>query len=516
MLLENRYQILRALGQGGFGETFLAEDTHLPSGRHCVIKQLKPVNNDPKIYQVIKDRFQREAVMLEELGAANKQIPGLYAYFESDSQFYLVQEYIEGTTLSAHLQTKGTLSESSLREILVNLLPILDYIHSKRIIHRDIKPDNIILRNGDRLPVLIDFGAVKEAMGTLVSPSGHANSSIVIGTPGFMPSEQTAGRPVFSSDLYSLSLTAIYGLTGKTPQDLESDPQTGELIWRKYAPTVSPSLADILDKALQFHPRDRYNNASEMLAALQGNSQFPSTVVPPPKPPGNFTLTEASMPPSSGGYPQQPPTVVSTSPPYYSSPPTNQPRGLGEWQKAVITGGVVGLFILAASVIAVPMFKQEQETASKTTESPVETVVEEERTTQPNPKSIDDSKTSPEESNQVDLTTLEDSQSRSLGWIRIGAVNNNSGYVSVGDNLVSTTQPVTISPPSVPDVGSQVITSSGVNLRRNFPQPPNYKLFDKVGTFIPGQEVVILRLETFVDTTVSSEYTVVWAEVSLP
>lgn len=157
-LLNNRYQIIRTLGSGGFGETFIAEDTHMPSGRWCVIKQLKPVVNNPQVYQLVQERFQREAAILEELGNANSQIPSLYAYFELAGQFYLVQEWIEGSTLTDKVRQQGLMSENSVKEILIGILPVLDYVHSKRIVHRDIKPDNIILRQSDGQPVLIDFG----------------------------------------------------------------------------------------------------------------------------------------------------------------------------------------------------------------------------------------------------------------------------------------------------------------------------------------------------------------------
>src|SRR5919199_2823421 len=148
-LLNNRYRLIRPLGAGGFGETHLAEDTQMPSGRRCVIKQLKPITNDSQIYQLVKERFQREAAILEELGAANNQIPHLYAYFESNGQFSLVQEWIEGVTLADKVQQDGKLSESSVKEILIGILPVLNYVHGKRIVHRDIKPDNIISRYSD-------------------------------------------------------------------------------------------------------------------------------------------------------------------------------------------------------------------------------------------------------------------------------------------------------------------------------------------------------------------------------
>ena len=219
-LLNNRYQTIQVLGAGGFGETFLAEDTYMPSRRRCVIKQLKPVANDPQMYQLIQQRFQREAATLESLGEGSDQIPSLHAYFFENEHFYLVQEWIQGQTLSAKVASVGPLSETVVREILVSLLLVLEYVHSKGIIYRDIKPDNIIVRESNGKPVLIDFGAVKETMITPVNTHGKITHSIVIGTPGFMSPEQATGRPIYASDLYSLGMTAIYLLTGLLPQEM--------------------------------------------------------------------------------------------------------------------------------------------------------------------------------------------------------------------------------------------------------------------------------------------------------
>ncbi|MCW6036183.1 IMS domain-containing protein [Spirulina subsalsa FACHB-351] len=351
-VIKNRYQIIRPLSSGGFGETFIVIDQDMPSGRQCVLKKLNPMTDDPKIYQLVQERFSREAAILEDLGKNHAQIPELYGYFEADSEFCLVQEWIVGQTLRQKVQEFGPFNESEIKTLLLDLLPVLEYVHSKRIVHRDIKPDNIILRGADNKPVLIDFGAVKETMGTVISPSGNSSRSIVIGTPGYMPSEQTAGRPVFASDLYSLGLTAIYGLTGKDPQELETDPSTGDIIWQHYAPKVSPTLAGILDKAIQTSPGERYRTAREMLAELNQGQVTAPVVMPTVQsnaPTTYPTPSPAPYPSPPPTYPAQAPTVVSNHTP---SPPP--PSGWSEWQKALITGSVIGLFVIGAIVMTRP------------------------------------------------------------------------------------------------------------------------------------------------------------------
>ena len=301
-LLNNRYQILKTLGRGGFGETFLAIDTHMPSARQCVIKLLKPVVEDPEIPQWLKERFQREAIILEELGEHNPQIPRLYAYFTEQGNFYLVQEWIEGLTLTQKHEQIGNFASDTVQDLLINLLPVLDYVHQRRIIHRDIKPDNIIMRDRDGKPILIDFGIIKEAIGTLVNPDGKSAYSIALGTPGYMASEQAAGRPVYSSDLYSLGLTAIFLLTGKTPQYLKTDTYSGEIQWRNESSQVSSHLANVLDRCICFHPRDRFATAKDMLKALVSRipDQTPATLVVAARP---YPLSRQSRfpvtPPSS-------------------------------------------------------------------------------------------------------------------------------------------------------------------------------------------------------------------------
>jgi serine/threonine-protein kinase len=270
-MLNNRYLIRSILGRGGFGQTYLVEDTHSPSRRLRVVKQLKPQAADPDLFPLIRDRFEREAAILEQLGDATDQIPTLHAYFSEEGEFYLVQDWIEGRSLSQKVWEEGTLDETGAREFLFGILPVLDFVHSRNVIHRDINPNNVMIRARDGRPVLIDFGAVKEVVTTVFDAGGHRSSTIAIGSPGYMPLEQSAGMPLFASDIFSLGLTSIFSLTGKHPREM-LDLRTGEISWRGHAPEVSERLAGVLTKAVQYHAHNRFATALEMLDALQTDS----------------------------------------------------------------------------------------------------------------------------------------------------------------------------------------------------------------------------------------------------
>ncbi len=244
----------------------------------CVVKQFSPspsIQAEPAALQKATELFNQEAVRLLQLGE-HPQIPRLLAYFEHDKQLYLVQEYIEGENLLTEIQQQGAFSEQKIRELLADLLPVLQFIHSHGVIHRDIKLENIMRRrtppqSGARAGlVLIDFGVSKQATGRIFGTAGT-----MVGTPGYAPSEQMRGVAYPASDLYSLGVICVVLLTQYLPEASGSnqlyDPLQACWIWREHLPSgtsISPTLAQVLDKLLQERVKDRYQSAEEVLQAL--------------------------------------------------------------------------------------------------------------------------------------------------------------------------------------------------------------------------------------------------------
>lgn len=264
-ILNGRYKITKVLGHGGFGCTYLAEDIQRPGNPICVVKQLMPARRDTNFLQVARRLFDAEAEILEVLGK-HHQIPQLLAYFEENHEFYLVQEYIQGHSLSEELPPgRGVQSEPFVIDMLRGILKVLAFVHEHRVIHRDIKPSNIIRRAHDNQLVLIDFGAVK----MMQPPSDEQTelATVAIGTRGYAPPEQFAGHPRLCSDIYALGMIGIQAVTGLSPQELQPNPETGTVMWRQRT-QVSEKLAQILNKMVCYHFSDRYQSASAVLEDL--------------------------------------------------------------------------------------------------------------------------------------------------------------------------------------------------------------------------------------------------------
>jgi len=377
-LLDGRYRIASKLGEGGFGHTYLAHDTRIPNEPLCVVKHLKPANSDREYLKVANRLFTSEAQTLAQLGSHDR-IPRLLAYFEQAGEFYLVEEFIEGRSLESELIRGYRFSEIQVIQILDNLLCILEYTHSHGVIHRDIKPDNIIRRKSDDKLVLIDFGAIKQ-MQTQINQEGLTNATVAIGTLGYMPSEQAQGKPRPNSDLYAIGVIGIQALTGLQPRELQEDYQTGELIWQHLVHTRS-GLVDVLAKMTRYHYKDRYESAVEVrkvLAALsdlnlpiqqvsQSTNGFESTIVSisnssntlstenlptvmpsiqPKEPPTHGYTPAIAQPPAPISLP---PTLVSPSPQTVQSYVPNQ-NNRNHSGKGLRIAGWVAAFVMAIMI----------------------------------------------------------------------------------------------------------------------------------------------------------------------
>lgn len=267
--LGGRYQVIEKLGGGGFGQTFLAQDIHLPGHPVCVIKQFHPQTRDADSLKTARRLFNTEAEVLYKLGG-HPQIPRLLAHFEDRQEFYLAQDYVAGCSLSQVLAAGEPWPQERVIALLQDILRVLTVVHQHQVIHRDIKPSNLLCRDRDRRIVLIDFGAVKQVQTQFLQASSvNSNLTVSIGTQGYMPNEQLAGNPRFSSDIYAVGMIGIQALTGIHPQHLNQDPRTLELLWRETGITVDADLADWLDTMVRYDFRARYATAAEALGALQ-------------------------------------------------------------------------------------------------------------------------------------------------------------------------------------------------------------------------------------------------------
>jgi serine/threonine protein kinase len=314
-LFKDRYRAVKYISEGGFGRTFKAIDEQRLN-TICVIKEFLPQLQNANAIGKATELFQQEAVRLQELGK-HPRIPDLLAYFEQDGRLYLVQEFIDGQDLLKELQQNGKLSEQQIRQLLWELLPVLDFIHQQQVIHRDIKPENII-RDKNGSFVLIDFGVSKQLSAAVLTQMGS-----IVGTFGYAAPEQMQGHVFPASDLYSLGVTCVRLLTGCLPYEKNGtlvdeifNPMSMTWVWRRQTVSVSNELGQVLDKILSIPVGNRYQSAAEVLQALN---------------PGQFSSTKTI------------PTPNSPSPPPPSQPAQSFTEDLGhqvELEMVYIPGGI--------------------------------------------------------------------------------------------------------------------------------------------------------------------------------
>ncbi|MEH1918603.1 serine/threonine-protein kinase [Nostoc sp.] len=282
-LINNRYQIQKLLGKGGFGRTYLALDNQR-FDEPCVLKEFVPTASKAENLRKSQDLFEREAKVLYQI--QHPQVPKFLAWFTDNQRIFIVQEYINGKTYSEIfserlVQTGQPFSEIEVRTWLTDVLPVLDYLHERKIIHRDISLENIMLPDNQSKPVLIDFGTVKENYTQILSTDSlNFYNSIrisVVGKFGYSPPEQLRlGYSYPSSDIYALGVCTVILLTGKMPHALLDESLNWQ--WRSQI-NISDDFAKIIEKMLVEEPNARFQSAKEILLVLN-NLDSSSSVLP--------------------------------------------------------------------------------------------------------------------------------------------------------------------------------------------------------------------------------------------
>ena len=273
MLIEKqllkRYRIVRIIKEKSSYISYLARDEGLPGKPLCTLKELVSNTSNIRIKQSdLRDFFQNEAKILGKLGSS-PYFTRLLDSFEKDGNLFIVHEYVSEVSLLENCKVEGTWEESRVISFLRYLLPALIYIHENGIIHRNIKPSNILIRSDtSQYPfVLIGFNIAAEYISSNSTDEYEATDKFAMGTPGYAPPEQMAMRSVYASDIYALGVTCIYLLTGRTPRELSYDPQTGELLWKEHV-DISYSFGNILSRMLEISVRNRYSSAEQILEEL--------------------------------------------------------------------------------------------------------------------------------------------------------------------------------------------------------------------------------------------------------
>ncbi len=307
MLIGGRYDIIRALGRGGFGKTFLAADTYRRGNPKCVVKKFQAQSTLPSLLDKVRGVFEREAQALYSLNGCN-QVPRLLDHLEQNGEFYIAQDLIDGNDLRQAFALGSRWEEKKLVEFLHEVLDILEVVHQQGIIHQDVAPHNLIRRWSDKRLVLLGFAGIKSIRNLMLSSDGEVYFTRAIGTAGYMPKEQAEGAATFASDLYALGMLGIQAMTGYLPNQLPRHSSTLEVDWYDQAPLVSAELRQILDKMVRYDVNQRYQSVAELRADLPDppprvepavlplkkvDIDLDSLVAPPPPKPRSWSMAIA-------------------------------------------------------------------------------------------------------------------------------------------------------------------------------------------------------------------------------
>ncbi|MBR8829074.1 MAG: SUMF1/EgtB/PvdO family nonheme iron enzyme [Gomphosphaeria aponina SAG 52.96 = DSM 107014] len=289
-IFRHRFRVEKKLGEGAFGRTYKALDLDFRDKPRVIKKFIAQVQGGA--LEKAKELFEREGEQLEKLD--HPQIPKIHAFFTEANSLYLVQDFVDGDNLYNEFEKYGRFSEQKIRQILEELLPVLGYLHKHKVLHRDIKPDNIMRSHKNNTLVLIDFGGAKQQTGTM-----QASPGTILYTPGYAAMEHMHGRPCEASDIYSLGATCVRLMTGCFPTydragntiDEVYNAIKGRWRWQEILDQrgikINPVLEKVLEKMLAQYAYERFQTTKETLAALNPPrvARRPPTQTPaPPQP----------------------------------------------------------------------------------------------------------------------------------------------------------------------------------------------------------------------------------------